>query len=135
MLHLYPHARATLKNDSYFTDFTDSSGLFQVFDEDEGLGTRKPFITIEQDPVDVDQTDWGGVWLRFNVIGDDTQKPLLWEIANKIDAVFKGAGQFVALGTADPVQYELIGKAIFDNGRNPVTGNATVSLARCFGIA
>lgn len=135
MIHLFPSARATLKADPYFLNYQDSEGRFRVFDENEAPGTETNFITIEQAPADQDQlSGWATTSLTFNVIGKDTEKPTLWEIADKIRDIFQAAEIFAAVGTADAIEYQVLGDAVFDVGTNPVTENVYVSVALTFGI-
>lgn len=139
MIDLSPHVRATLKADSYFattlSGFTDASDRFKVFKEGEAPTLESPFITVDQQPGDQNQlTEWSTPSVIFSVHGDDTNWATLWTIARKIRDVFMEKECFASVDEADPVRYQLMGSAIFDHGRNPVTEKVLVSIALSFGI-
>lgn len=129
-----------LKASDYFqTDlegFTDSEDRFKVFREGEAPSTNAPYVTIELRPIERDQRNrWNLFTAIFHVIGEDTDRVALKQIVYAIPDIFEATDTLPAIEDDYPeLKYQLIGKAVFDNGSNPVTDEVTESVALTFGI-
>jgi hypothetical protein len=139
VIDLFPSLYGTLKASTYFSTtlsgFEDGSGRFKVFKRNESPDGATPFVMVEIEPGGQHRlSEWASPFVTFTVYGADTQWPLLYEIAENIRDVFKNLSAFAAVGEDDPIQYELIGNALFGEGENPVTEQVTVSVALRFGI-
>ena len=114
--------------------FKDSKDRFKVFREDEAPTKDAPFITIELSPGGRDQrTGWANVQAIFAVHGADTQWATLYQIADKVREVFEGANCTAAVA-GTKLHYQTVGRALFSEGRNPVTEHVNVSVGLTFGI-
>jgi hypothetical protein len=139
MLDVFPQVFATLQSADYFADdldgFEDGNGNFKVFPGDESPDAATPFITVDVNYGGQSQhTEWSSPFVTFSIVGPNTNKPLLFTIANEIRDIFKATSCFESVGEAASVQYALLGEAVFDEGTNPVTGNIYVSVALRFGL-
>ncbi len=99
MIDVYPHARATLKDDTFFatslSGFLDSASRFKAFIEGEAPTLESPFIGIDVQPGNEDQRNgWASPFVTFTVYGSDKDRASLWAIARKIDKIFKSLTQF-----------------------------------------
>lgn len=140
MRDIFSHIYATLKADAYFattlSGFTDSSGRFKLFRDGEGPTLETPFIEVEiQDGPEDQRTTWATPTAVFSVIGKDTEWGTLNTIADNIKSILQQRNCFVALGLADPVQYQIVGAAVFGRGVNPVTENVYRSVGLSFGLS
>src|SRR5687767_11368351 len=133
MQDFFPFLRGTMQVSAYYATtlggFTDTQGRFKVFAEDEAPTLRTPFCTIEQRPVEQEQnTEWGDVQVIFAFHGKDTEKADLWELARQTRDIFLGRNLLVSVNGSTAIQYEVLGPAIFDHGRDPVTHLVAVSV-------
>lgn len=139
VIDLFAHLYTALKNDQYFIDelsgFRDAAGRFKVFKAGEAPTDETPFITVEMKPGTQDQrTSWVSPDAIFSVHGADTDWKLLWAIADQIRQIFQSASELPAAGDNPAVNYALLGRAEFDEGKNPVTEHSVVSVALRFGF-
>lgn len=139
MLDLFPFVYATLKAANYFTTdlegFLDNQGNFKVYKRNSAPNADSPFVTVEIQPGPQDQrSEMVDPFVLFNVWGQDTQWEDLYAIAGGILGVFRATNTF-AVVDATTLDYELIGKPVFDEGENPVTGQVVVSVALRFAFA
>ena len=139
MIDLVPSFRGLLKASDYFVTtlagFKDSQNRFKVFREAEAPSTDSPYVTIELQPIVQDQrTGWLDIVAIFHVTGKDTEWTDLWNTAGAIRDIAQANTTLPAVGDTEALTYQMIGKAKFSDGRNPVTDEVTVSVAIGFGI-
>lgn len=134
-MDIYSHARATLRDDSYFASFVDA-GHFRCYRDGEApVDSGLPFIEIEIDDGDAQiGTGWATPVVTFTVYGKITQWELLNDVCEQIAAIFLGRECFVALGEDAPVQYSIVDRIVFSRGKDPVTEYASRSVALTFGV-
>ena len=136
-MNLFPSLRATLKADSYFattiSGFQDSSGRFKCFREGEAPSLEAPYITIDVRYGGKTQWNWMKPYVMLHFNGKDTDWDTLWTLAQQTEAIFK-ASTCLNNPAGGKIQYELLGDADYDTGRDPVTEQVLVSLGQRFGI-
>lgn len=139
MIDPVPSLRGLLKASDYFVTtlagFKDTQNRFKVFREAEAPTTEAPYVTIELQPIQQDQrTGWLDITAVFHVTGADTDWTTLWAIAGAIRDIFQSNTVLPAVGDTEALTFQMIGKAKFSDGRNPVTDEVTVSVAAGIGI-
>jgi len=140
VIDIFSHIYATLKADTYFattlSGFADASGRFKLFRDGEGPTLETPFIEVEiQDGPENQNNKWATPTAIFSVVGDDTEWDTLNTIADNIKTILQGKNCFAALGMATPVQYQIIGAAVFGRGVNPITEKVYRSVGLSFGLS
>lgn len=132
MKDLFPYIYGTLGAEAAFADFTHND-LLKVYPDGEAPDLTTPFITVEVNPGPEHRlTKWTVQEVIFAIYGPVTGWSTLWDIANDLIDTFRDRECFVKGATKLP--YELIGPAMVDKARNPVTEQAVVSVGLRFGL-